>query len=518
MKKIISSFIIVILFTVIAPVYALDVSDTLQETAQYVYSTNKNPEFGNTNSDWAVFGIARSGYEVDDEYFNEYYDSAKKYVLECDGLLSDTHNTEYSRAIIVLTSIGRDPGNVDGYNLITPLADYEKTVQQGVNGAAWALIALDCGNYDIPQNSEAKTQATRDMYIKYIMDSVLSDGGFSFSGTGSAEADITATAIQALSPYTDREDVKETVNKALDCLSKIQSDDGGFPSWGEKSAESTAQVIVALTMADIPLDSENFVKNDNSAIDHLMTFYLDGGFKHSYNEIEPNAMATVQSFYALSAAARAENGENKLYDMSDVKKIASEQTDAEAGEIEDIKYFSDMENSPYREAVEKLSGLGIINGRTDTEFVPQGTVTRAEFAAIVVRALGLEAKSNNVFIDVSENDWFYPYIGAAYESGIINGISDTEFNPNGTITREEAAVMTARAASYNGCDTAMNDDAIRNVLAQFTDYMTSSEWARESLAFCYDSGILSDDDIEIMPKNAALRGETAQMIYNMLQL
>ena len=516
MKKTASIFTILAILLTISSVFASDTADILNKTAEYAYTAVPEPEPGSTNGDWTVLGLARSGYVAGEDYYDDYYNRVKEYVELNKGILSKTKNTEYSRFIVVLTAIGRNPSDVAGYDLIRPLGDYEQTIQQGINGAAWALIALDCGGYDIPVNTGAKTQATRDMYIKYIMDSALTDGGFSFSGEGAADADLTAFAIQALSPYKDRADIKKTTDNALACLSAMQEPDGGFSGAGEKSSESTAQAIVALTSANIPLDDEKFVKNGNSLMDNLMTFYTDGGFKHSPGETEPNMMATEQCLYALAAAKRAEEGKNKLYDMSDVISVTDNTTEEE--KTEEIKTFADTENSPYRQAVESLAGQGIINGKSDTEFDPEGTVTRAEFAAIIVRALELEAKGSNNFNDVSESDWFFTAVSAAYENGIINGISDTEFNPYGNITREEAAVMAARAAEYAGSDTGMNDDTIRNVLAQFTDYTAVSEWAREPLAFCYDIGILSQDNIEILPKKTALRGETAQIVYNLLRI
>ena len=69
---------------------------------------------------------------------------------EHEGNLHDKKYTEYSRVIVALTAIGKNPADVAGYNLLTPLGDYEKTIWQGMNGPIWALIALDSGNYDMP--------------------------------------------------------------------------------------------------------------------------------------------------------------------------------------------------------------------------------------------------------------------------------------------------------------------------------------------------------------------------------
>ena len=61
--------------------------------------------------------------------------------------------------------MGRDATDVGGFNLLTPLADFDQTVFQGINGPIFALLALDSGAYDIPENTAGTTQATRDRYV-----------------------------------------------------------------------------------------------------------------------------------------------------------------------------------------------------------------------------------------------------------------------------------------------------------------------------------------------------------------
>ena len=85
-----------------------------------------------------------------------------------------------------------------------------------------------------------------------------------------------------------------------------------------------------------------------------------------------------------------------------------------------------------------------------------------------------------------------------------------------TITRQQAAAMVARAAKLCGMDTALETYEILNALAQFGDYVTVDDWAKESMAFCYGEDILDQSNLEIEPKRAILRCEIAQMLYNML--
>ncbi len=164
------------------------------------------------------------------------------------------------------------------------------------------------------------------------------------------------------------------------------------------------------------------------------------------------------------------------------------------------KTFDDIKGHRAKFAIESLAARQIIQGKTQTEFKPNMHVTRSEFATMIVQALGLPKQSTNQFRDVPAKSWYATSVGAAYNYGIIHGQSRTVFNPNGTITREEAAVMIARAAKLTGNDTDVSEVQMRDMLAQFSDYMEASHWARTSLAFCYQSDLLSQQDLTIRPE------------------
>ena len=529
MKKFISILLtLTILFSLSSEVFAFDndKADAICESVgNYLYETVKEPVVGSIGGEWAVMGLARSGIDIPDEYFENYYQMVTKYVKNCDGVLHDKKYTEYSRVIVALTSIGKNPDDVAGYNLLTALSDYEKTIWQGINGAIWALIALDSGNYDIPDNPNAKVQATREMYVNHILEKQTSDGGWALSGDV-ADPDVTGMVLQALSKYQSNDKVKSATEKALVCLSNMQDENGGFSSYETENSESSVQVLVALCELGVSVDDERFVKNGKSVLDNLLTYYDNGkGFKHIHED-STNLMATEQCFYALVALKRASEGKNSLYDMRDAKELnvssdvvglAGKNTDVrKMNVINPSKTFADIVGHKDKTAIEALASRGIINGKTDNSFEPNSTMTRAEFATIIARGLGLPQKNSAIFKDVTANDWFYNYVGTAYAYGIIKGVSENEFNPNGTITREEAAVMVTRGAKLCGMDTEMDTLAVRDVLAQFFDYVKASDWSQSSLAFCYNEKILDDSVMDIKPKEAVTRAEIASMLYNML--
>ena len=528
MKRVISFILASLILMCNLSAFAADqntVDLIMSDTADYIYQTVNNPQVASIGGEWAVLGLARSGADIPEEYYNNYYKTVCKYVADRKGVLHNKKYTEYSRIILALTAIGKNPADVEGYNLLMPLGDYEKTIWQGVNGAIWALIALDCGEYEIPQNSEAETQATRDMYINYILDNQTSDGGWTLSGDN-ADVDVTAMALQALSKYQNNEAVKSATEKALMCISYFQNESGGFSSY-EENSESYAQMIIALCELGISIDDSRFLKNGNTILDNMLKFYESGkGFKHTLDGTV-NQMATEQCFNALVALKRFNENKNSPYSMSDAISISESEnqsvglpdknSDVRKMSIVNLgKTFEDIKGHTNQTAIEELAARNIINGKTESSFEPQSTMTRAEFATIVVRGLGLPVKSSSIFNDVTANDWFYDYVNTAFSYGIIKGVSDIEFNPNGTITREESAVMVARAAKLCGMDTNIEAFEVRNILAGFLDYVKASDWAVSSLAFCYNNKILPDDAMEIYPKEFVTRAEIAQMLYNTL--
>ena len=290
----------------------------IEKTARYLQAQIPEPTCAAVGGDWLVFGLARSGLKVPQKYFDAYYKNVEDYIVSVDGILSRKKNTEYSRVILAMSAIGKNPTNVAGFNLLLPLGDFDETVRQGVNGAIFALLALDSGNYEIPENPDAAVQATRQMYVDELLTRELPDGGWTLTG-GEPDVDITAMTLQALAKYREQPEVEAAVERGLAVLSSLQEPDGGYTSWGSSNSESVAQVIVALTELGVPLDDERFTKNDLTVEDALLRFAQESGaFVHVLDGGGDDGMATEQAFYALASIHRAETGKTTLYDMTDV--------------------------------------------------------------------------------------------------------------------------------------------------------------------------------------------------------
>ena len=294
-------------------------ANQLEKTASYLQTQIAEPGAGSVGGDWLIFGLARSGVKVPQKYFDAYYENVEAAVREKNGVLSDRKYTEYSRTVLALTAIGKNPADVAGFDLLKPLADFEQVTRQGINGTIFALLALDSGNYEIPENPDAAVQATRQMYVDELLTRELPDGGWTLTG-GEPDVDITAMTLQALAKYRGQPEVEAAVERGIVVLSSLQEPDGGYVSWGSSNSESVAQVIVALTELGVPLSDERFVKNDVTVADALLRFAQENGaFVHVRDGSGgDDGMATEQAFYALAAIHRAETGETTLYDMTDV--------------------------------------------------------------------------------------------------------------------------------------------------------------------------------------------------------
>ena len=319
--------------TVVQGAHALNisVSKLLKNIRSYMMSIDQNPSIG---SEWFVLGLVRSGMELDDSYFQTYYNHFANYLEENKGILTNSvKSTEYSKAAIVMTSIGKDARKIAGYNLLKPLADMDMVTAQGTNGPIWALIALNCyPDYTIPKVSSVSNQTTKEKLITYILEQEMLDGGWKMTGNF-PDPDLTGMAIQALAPFYQKEGYEEVtaaIDRALEVLGEMQNTTGGYSTMGVETSESCSQVITALCALGIdPEKDERFVKGGNWTVENLLSYYVDGkGFMHVKADEgnngggaagEVNGMATEQAYYALTAYQRFKNGQTSLYDMSDLE-------------------------------------------------------------------------------------------------------------------------------------------------------------------------------------------------------
>ncbi len=176
--------------------------------------------------------------------------------------------------------------------------------------------------------------------------------------------------------------------------------------------------------------------------------------------------------------------------------------------------FEDMDEAKWAlEAVDYTYKLGIVSGVSDTRFEPNRFISRAEALKLLMVMMGQEPEdASTPFLDVTPNDWFFTYIGAAYRLGIVNGKSDTEFDAHSTVTRQEMAVMTYRVMRLMG---KLKDSSAEAV---FGDREEISDWAFEAVNYMFANKLMVGRTGQVFdPKDDLTRAEAVTVIYNVVK-
>ncbi len=178
--------------------------------------------------------------------------------------------------------------------------------------------------------------------------------------------------------------------------------------------------------------------------------------------------------------------------------------------------FTDISGHWAEDVITDMAGRFIVNGVSDTLFRPSQAVTRAEFAALLVRALGLgENGSGSAFSDVNSAAWYYGAVYTAYENDLIHGMGNGKFCPNQSVTREQAMVMIANSLGILGMETELNRTPAA-ILSVFADYTQCSAWAMEASALLVQDGLIQGSGQNLNPLQVLTRAEAVKMLNNLL--
>lgn len=290
------------------------VEQMIDQTAKSIQKLGKNGEVlaeedlmiaGNSSSDWVAMTLAFSGRE---DAYDDYLERLKSYVMEqyeINGGLHQVKATEYHRIALTMLALGEDPSAVEYQGKCVDLiADgtYEfaggSPGLQGSNGLIYALLVLDAADTEIPEEASVD----RETLIEELFTYQQSDGGFCLDLSLGSDIDITAMALQALAPYRGNETVNKSVEQALSWLSENMTEDGYFVCYGDKNAESCAQVILAFCALGMDPETAEMFQKEQTVLDALNSFRRkDGMYQHIENQEEGDLMATYQALLALEA-------------------------------------------------------------------------------------------------------------------------------------------------------------------------------------------------------------------------
>ena len=156
---------------------------------------------------------------------------------------------------------------------------------------------------------------------------------------------------------------------------------------------------------------------------------------------------------------------------------------------------------------------GIMNGISDTHFAPDASMTRAMLVTVLWRYAGEPAAGQPTFGDVAAGTWYSDAVAWAAENGVVTGFSDTVFGPNDYVNREQMYTILYRYMNFMGLTIELEEEMR---LQQFADDNLVSDWARDALHFMFDAGVMfrySSMDNYARPQADATRGEIAAAMY-----
>ncbi len=182
-----------------------------------------------------------------------------------------------------------------------------------------------------------------------------------------------------------------------------------------------------------------------------------------------------------------------------------------ATDVSDI-FLDIAANAWYKDAVQYAYDSGLMTGVSATEFAPEATTTRAMIVSMLARLEGVESAESAGFTDVAADDWYATAVNWAAASGITSGTGDGNFSPNTAITREQLAAILMNYAQYKG-----QDVSARATLDTYSDATAISSWANDVMSWAVAEGLLTGVTADtLQPQGAATRAQVAAILQRFL--
>lgn len=475
-------------------------SADLQQLTTDINTTVKNVLTHDSLTEWEAVGIARAGGTLPASYLT----GATAQVKESAGSFRKV--TDLERLILGIKAAGGNPTAVNGVNLIDKMVNHEKMTAQGTNGPIFALIALNSDNYNVASTATWN----KDKLVTWLLNAQNSDGGFPLATGEASSVDMTAMAVAALAPERTQTQVQTAIDKAVQYLSTQQQANGGYSAYNDDSSESVSQVIVALASAGINPKDARFTKSSGDLMTRLSQFrQSNGAYSHTVGGAGDN-IATEQALLALVAYQQYLSSGNTIYNLAN-----SSTSPVDTGTTTAVTFTDENTISAWAtDSVHRAYDAGLMLGVSDQElrFAPKQQLTRAQFAALVVRLTGATESSNTpsngtAFKDVSSNQWYYNAIMTAKSKGIITGINATSFQPNQPVSRQDMAVMLTRAFALKGTSN-----------TSFADQAKIGNYARPAVSAVVSNGIMVGANNTFDPQAKVTREMAAVVAINVQKM
>ncbi|MCR8660234.1 S-layer homology domain-containing protein [Paenibacillus endoradicis] len=416
-------------------------------------------------------------------------------------IMSQTSNMMVGAGSNATFSLTTSNTNDNGQSVLTIAFDQKKIEEYYATLENDSVITISVANESDVYNVELNGQIVKDLKNKRIvLEFITEDGIYTLP---LEEIDIDAIAQQIGKSIT-LSNIKlqiEIANLTADELNNVEqaATEGGF------------------TLVTAPIHFTVRATHGNRTID-ITTF-------NDYVERAIALPSGVNANYATTAVVI--DPSRKVYHVPTKVELINGKYYAVINSVTNSMYavisnqllFEDMSNHWAKNAVNNLGSRLVIDGIGNSMFNPDQDITRGEFAAIMVRGLGLKLDDSiSAFSDVTESDWYNSAIQTALIHQLITGFNDASFRPNTKITREEAMVITARAMKITNLKEKLNEQPADTSLGQFLDADEVSTWAVSSIVDSIQAGIVSGrTTTKLAPKGNMTRAEVATIIERLLQ-
>lgn len=265
--------------------------------------------------DWTVFATAMNG---NDKYNDEY----KAYISDALESAERLALNDYARISLAAMSIGMDPTDIGGKNLIDLIEKTDFSQEAYTGALAYALIAL--------KNAKGDYSAAQDKIKDILISAQRADGGFNayvaadedMYWTLDGETDSTGIVLQAFAMFKDEDGVSSAVSKAIDFIKKNQMDNGAFGSWGSASAESISMILAALCELGIDPEGADFTKGESTMITALSDFINEDGGGRCWDG-SSNALTSYEILIALDSYNRFKKNDSGVFSISALERALS---------------------------------------------------------------------------------------------------------------------------------------------------------------------------------------------------
>lgn len=406
---------------------------------------------------------------------------------------------------------GNNPGSTDGFGGDTPVvADNEGgkvviTPTPKVDGPTGRVVStIDEATW---LKAVAKTTAAGDRFQKIQLVLTEAPGGQSY-----------AVVLPALAFRASAELVQVEITTPLSTVI-VPSHMFGAGGLQEKDIE------FRMEQADISGLAEKLRAQigDRPVIDFSVR---SGGQKMSWRN--PNAPATISIPYTPTAEEKANSEHITIWSIDEqgnAVAVPSGRYDSATGAVRFQatffgpyavvfvqKTFDDLGKVDWaKSAIEVMASKGIVKGVSESEFRPGSSVSRADFALLLVRTMGLQGAKGTAFSDVADNAYYAEAVAVLRGMGIATGTGDNQFRPGDAITREDMMVLISKALA--GANKAAPAPA--ESLSGFTDAGSVAGYAQDSVAGLIHAGLVKGSNQRINPKAWTSRAETAVLMHRL---